>query len=269
MYRLHSRFASYANFCDGENFIALTRRPWPMGPCTIVVTPAVPIETVSSLRFDVHSVTLDGISLALHEKVLYRSALAFDPLATGEPTRVERAKGLLAAALMRQASTHDIVRILAEARGPVGDASFAGALFARLNQGIMQILAPGESSLLAGIAELRGVGQGLTPSGDDMIAGILFASHFVAHVTKSDQAPLRAAILAAARRDDPFVNHFVFMAGSGAALQPVKALLEGLMRGDAANVHRAVDSLATLGASSGIDLGVGLWVGIARHLTCS
>jgi hypothetical protein len=98
---------------------------------------------------------------------------------------------------------------------------------------------------------LAGLGPGLTPAGDDALAGILLT--FGAHD--------RAAAVAAADRADTndIARAFLAWAARGQSIEPVHRLLAG---GDAGQASGALADLLRLGHSSGADLAFGLYLGL-------
>jgi hypothetical protein len=108
--------------------------------------------------------------------------------------------------------------------------------------------------LSAAAAALGGLGPGLTPAGDDALAGILLAHralagadaehHLLAVARSAVTTDLSAALLAWAAR--------------GQAVQPVHDLLGAIAGGDGRAATAATHRIASLGASSGADLLLGL-----------
>lgn len=112
--------------------------------------------------------------------------------------------------------------------------------------------------LCGAAAHLAGLGPGLTPAGDDALAGILLAHrallgagaepHLVAAARSGVTTDLSAALLAWAAR--------------GQAVEPVHDLLTALAADDWAGTVTAARAVASLGASSGADLLLGLRLGL-------
>lgn len=112
--------------------------------------------------------------------------------------------------------------------------------------------------LCGAAAHLAGLGPGLTPAGDDALAGILLAHrallgpgaepHLLAAARSGVTTDLSAALLAWAAR--------------GQAVEPVHDLLTALAAGDWAGTVTAARGVASLGATSGADLLFGLRLGL-------
>ena len=119
------------------------------------------------------------------------------------------------------------------------------------------------ADLAAAFGRLQGRGTGLTPSGDDVLAGILL-------VGAIDPARRRALTdLAAAARTTRLSRAFLRWAAAGQSIQPAHALLDAAAAGDQSGMHRAAASLAEVGATSGRALAAGIALGateLARRM---
>jgi Protein of unknown function (DUF2877) len=107
---------------------------------------------------------------------------------------------------------------------------------------------------------LGGRGPGLTPAGDDVLAGILL----VAALAGTTVARL-VGVAHRARTSD-LSQSFVEWAARGASIAPVHDLVAGLCAPDAAVIFRAQAVLAGIGASSGADLVLGLRLALKSDL---
>jgi hypothetical protein len=100
---------------------------------------------------------------------------------------------------------------------------------------------------------LLGLGDGLTPSGDDCVGGALFACHALAGGSASTD-PAIAALLAEARaRTHPISAQLLADLAAGEGWAPLHALLAALA-GDPATTTVAARAVVALGHSSGWDL---------------
>ena len=99
--------------------------------------------------------------------------------------------------------------------------------------------------LPAAFRRLQGRGTGLTPSGDDVLAGILL-------VGAIDPSRRRALTeLARSARTSRLSGAFLRWAAAGQSIQPAHALLDAAASDDQAGMRRAAASLAGVGATSG------------------
>lgn len=200
------------------------------------------------------------VHFALHGLAPWRPAwpreIAGGPLALGE--RIER----LAASLLAEATPRGLGVWLAGARAefPLEDAALRIALL-RESAAADNLVAGREA-----VRRLIGLGPGLTPSGDDFLAGFhlglrLQAVALPARATRVEawgellrqEARLRAGRVSAAILVD---------ATHGMSFAPAHALCLALASGEREGALLAARSLAVLGHSSGWDLLAGLRVGL-------
>ena len=119
------------------------------------------------------------------------------------------------------------------------------------------------ADLVAAFGRLQGRGTGLTPSGDDVLAGILL-------VGAIDPARRRVLTdLAMGARTTRLSRAFLRWAASGQSIQPAHALLDAGAAGDQSGMRGAAESLAEVGATSGRALAAGIALGateLARRM---
>ena len=106
--------------------------------------------------------------------------------------------------------------------------------------------------LAAAFSRLQGRGAGLTPSGDDVLAGILL----VGAINPACRGVLDR--LARSARTTALSCAYLRWAAAGQSIQPVHALLDAAAACDREGMRRAARSLAAVGATSGRALVAGV-----------
>ena len=121
-------------------------------------------------------------------------------------------------------------------------------------------LAPLEALKVAAAA-LGGLGPGLTPAGDDMLSGILFA------VRALNGTMVEPALLAVARsvRTSDLATALLEAAAAGYHIEPVHDLVMAGASGDSAAAAKAAADLDRFGSSSGADIAHGLRLAFTRQ----
>jgi len=109
----------------------------------------------------------------------------------------------------------------------------------------------------AAIDALVGLGQGLTPAGDDVIAGLLTALHAMGRGSFAS----RISEQALRNQTTTLSADLLRLAGDGHACLEMLGLLAALHRPDAP-VADAIDRLLSIGHTSGADLATGLAIGL-------
>jgi hypothetical protein len=111
---------------------------------------------------------------------------------------------------------------------------------------------------------LLGLGPGLTPSGDDVLMGLI--ASLVWQGAPEPDAPVAALVTtlrdAAPQRTTRISARLLWHAGAGVLYAPAMALGAALLRGDDAAVPRTARPLFAIGGTSGVDLAVGLLAGM-------
>ncbi len=103
-----------------------------------------------------------------------------------------------------------------------------------------------------GVRMLAGCGFGLTPSGDDFIAGMLIALHLLG----APQRTIRSVHAAAAGGGD-LSRHFLALARDGRVDERMSALVAALLDHGDTEVRRAARRILQVGATSGADMMTG------------
>jgi hypothetical protein len=122
---------------------------------------------------------------------------------------------------------------------------------------------------VAGLAALVGVGEGLTPSGDDVLVGVLAgldAAREASRAAVTLHERLRAALETAAGATTRLSAQLLDAAGAGLYAEPVLGVLEvlALRRPPAKALDRAVAALLATGHRSGADTLRGIVTALER-----
>ena len=114
---------------------------------------------------------------------------------------------------------------------------------------------------LSGAARtLGGVGPGLTPAGDDCLAGILL----IRKILGSELPDLLEEVAWGVETND-VSRSFLCWAARGQAIEPVHRFLVSASRGESDGARVALKELTTFGHSSGADMALGLKLGLEAH----
>jgi hypothetical protein len=130
--------------------------------------------------------------------------------------------------------------------GPAADAELPGDALAALRRG----------DLLTFAGLIGGRGAGLTPAGDDILAGALLVARAVRDGSPTDSWTLQQCARRAPTSD--IARAFLTCAALGRCIEPAHALLNGLANADRGVVLSAADELHRFGSSSGAALAYGI-----------
>lgn len=254
----HSRFRRCLNFFDGETLATVVLPELGAGPHRIVSDRLPEIDggylTVNSGR-----VEIAGRCLVFSEAEVYRSRPAWGPLDQG---LLRAGLGSLKQVLDNGAPAGSLAW-LAGGRSPdETGSSFDRELHRRAGDGAALLFGPDPA---AGVRLLRGLGRGLTPSGDDLLAGALHGWRLAEAWDGVDRGILIRTVYEASRGDNPFSATFLREARDGRVFEHLEYLVRALMAGAAEAVEAAAARLFRVGDTSGVDLATGLWLALASR----
>ena len=112
-----------------------------------------------------------------------------------------------------------------------------------------------EEALLESTGRLVGLGGGLTPSGDDLLCGMLYALYYC-EATQNEAKLLADAVQKAKKNTNIISRRYLESAAKGEYFGLVADLVNA-MRGDG-SLEDALDALLTVGSSSGGDIAAGI-----------
>lgn len=120
---------------------------------------------------------------------------------------------------------------------------------ARLNQAVIQASGEdGEGEVAAAASQLAGLGNGLTPAGDDFLLGVMAALWMIGSLNLL--SPLATAAIP---RTTALSAAFLKAAAQGEFIEPWHELAQALCTGEVELVRWAVEKVARFGATSGRD----------------
>ena len=157
--------------------------------------------------------------------------------------------------LRRSAAPKSLAFLLKKKGNPRSRSALERSIAERLTAGSDLIF---DGDFWAGIKMCKGLGFGLTPSGDDFIGGVLLALHCGQKIFRRDFRRIIKSVYRLASGNNPFSNTMLTSAGAGRAIGKIKDLLAALIYGEKLNILKCTKQLRTIGHSSGIDFGTGL-----------
>jgi hypothetical protein len=186
----------------------------------------------------------------------YRSTL---DLPGADLHRFQRNLSALGESLKEAAPPKSLALLLDSNRRKYFRGGFERAFAHQILRGVHEVF---HGKLLNGIQRLKGCGFGLTPAGDDFIAGFLIGLHILQKLRGQNLQPTRDAIFRAARGDSVFSNTFLDLARRGLLYGRIKDLLLALTSGSRSSVRKAALALFAVGETSGADLATGLFMSL-------
>jgi hypothetical protein len=138
-----------------------------------------------------------------------------------------------------------------------------GVIGSRVDELLAQQLAAGrlvlkQGALEAGVNLLIGAGYGLTPGGDDFVAGYCSGMHLGAAGCSELRSRMVEIIKNAYRKTNVFSRTILGYCCEAKYYEKAKALLTALISGTADEVYDSASALCTVGETSGTDFSFGL-----------
>lgn len=260
VYELHSCSKHAANFICRDKLACCVDESVGPGPFSVVVS-GIPIDSIKTLQIEKKRLNINGEILNLNRADRYCSRIE-------SPPRVSREK--LTENLkyfgdhLRQLSCPlSLLFLINPARENEFSTDFELEYVRRFKNGIELFY---NSNYLEGVRKIRGLGFGLTPSGDDFLAGAMAAIHISQSVLKKDYREKLSQIFENARRDNPIANAYLESARDGAYIKRFRNIIIAVYRGNLLDIKQNTTHLLGAGKTSGADWAVGFYLTLKSEL---
>lgn len=284
-YKLHSSFRRAINFTDGRRLVTLVTPDIGAGPVNIVVGDLTPFGSSSGLtqtgfppsqvpslplrhrapshgngvdlRVEHHSVVFANRRFLLDETQSYGSLLHIEK-ETSRPVFRENLK-IVENTLAAESHPKSLAFLLDAKRERDFRTAFDRAFVAQVKDGASRMF------LAAGVRRLAGCGFGLTPSGDDFIAGMLIGVNVLQQLTGRNNHRLIQTIYSAAAGKNLLSNSFLRLARDGRVSEKMQNLVSTLFDHGDTEVKERTEEVMTAGETSGADLLTGFVMTVKRY----
>jgi hypothetical protein len=253
-YPFHSRFRRAVNFCCDKQLLSVVDEEIGEGPLNIVIRDfdgQSPVRQSVPLVVAANAVVLGGNQFEFTDSDYYHSTVALDDW---EPCLFDHNLSVLEEELRTVSSPKSLAFLLDERRTMNFRPGFERAFAEQIHCGVHQMM---NGHLLAGVRTLRGCGLGLTPSGDDFIAGLLIGLNLLQRLWGQNYQEIVDEVFRTAKTGNVFSNSFLDLARRGLLFGRRKDLVLALMSESDETVRRSAMRLMAIGGSSGADLGTG------------
>lgn len=284
---VHGAFDGAVNILLAGGLVSLVPEAVERGPLNITLRLPIGSSMMSSLGVSTgERVRVQGLTLELgnHHRVLFGSVGIYSPKRKftlpmlGENEIAANLEIMKKTALLfgNMSGLGELLALVGPKTTGVkaGDLNiFATAAISRIIRLEQAFRSEERSALAEAVSELIGLGPGLTPSSDDMLAGLVLlcvlyaknrgcaqrASQVIAQVTAAE-APGKTTILS---------EEYLRQAASGRGNEPVMRLCTALLTGGRESVERETRRVLAIGETSGTDTVLGIVLGtvlcMGRH----
>lgn len=204
----------------------------------------------SNISLKQNRLQLNNIELELLPEKKYNSAFIFKSFTQNELTlRIEILEQIL-----QNFSDNFLTLKVFFNKKIVTKSAFETEIYNRLSKGFEMLK---QNAFFDGLQFIKGIGSGLTPSGDDFIAGVVMASYFAEKSLNKNLQPIRNSILKMMSDSNIYSFNFLRYLVSGNFNAHFKDFLTSFSEGKPEQMQLSVEKMKKIGASSGIDVLVG------------
>ncbi|MFQ5639820.1 MAG: DUF2877 domain-containing protein [bacterium] len=258
-YELHSRFNRVVNFTNHGTLVSVVHKEIGAGPINIVVE-NLTLDGIGAIEIENHSVIIVGSSYDFKEDRIFYSYLDFE---SADVDKVTKNFAFLNKALIATSHPKSLTFLLDPDRVENFQSTFEKAFVEKILTGVRKMTA---GDVTGGVETVHGCGFGLTPSGDDFIAGLLYGLHFSRRVFGNDCQKLIDDIYAACKRGNIFSKTFLYLAKEGAFFEKLKKLITALIDSREKEIRLCTERLFSVGETSGADLMTGFWAALQTEV---
>lgn len=248
-YFIHSSFKNSMNFFNKKRILTIGNKFIGGGPTNIILDTIAPIRNYSKVIKNDNEILIGDIKILIDEEKIYDSKIKIKDF---DIDKFYKNFALFV----------NFVKILSSNKGlsPLIDKNFIKneslmyKFLIKIKNGIDKIF---KGDLIDGIREIKGVGIGLTPSGDDFIYGLMTGLKIIEIINGIDLSRMRKFIYELAEGENLISNNFLYFASEGLFFEKTKNLIISLFHGDESEILERTRTLLQIGETSGVDFSVG------------
>jgi len=258
VFKLHSRFRRVSNFAsvDGD-MVFVTDDPMLMAGHAIQLSQNI-FREAEALTITEEFVSTGGRLIHRKDHPVYSSCVSFAGIDFNDfETRLNQ----LPADYGHLFPEDSFLYVLDPERCRLISGAFDQQLARRILDGAELLLA---GQVENGVSLLSGSGKGLTPSGDDFVAGLLYAMHYLGAKNRLCMDKRARQLFDISKGNNLLVNSFLWHAMNHNYFQTLKNFVYSCTRSGC--VSQALIALLALGATSGADLLSGYIFGIQHRI---
>ncbi|MGB9750136.1 MAG: DUF2877 domain-containing protein [Caldisericia bacterium] len=254
-YIIHSKFKNSINFSNKEKLITLGNRNIGSGPSNIIFDKK-DFESINKITIFENLFYINDEEFKIEKEKIYSSNLKisnFDIQIFNNNLQIfekylkifSKNKGLIPLIDSDLEKTENLINNFIK----------------RIHEG-MKILF--DEDIVKGIKLIKGVGIGLTPSGDDFIYGVLAGLTVLEIIKKENNFYLKKLIYENAKGDNLISNNFLYYASEGLFFEKTKKLILSIFFGSEREIVDSTVSILQIGETSGVDFSTGLLITIKK-----
>lgn len=255
---IHSTFNNIINFTYKDKIISVCNENKEKGPNNIVIK-SLPIESIKRLYIYDNLITVNNTSFEKNhnQSIIYKSTLKIE----SNIFKYNKYKNNIIQIkdfLLQTKKNKTLLFLIDIKRKAEFQTNIEKSFVHKMENGINKIL---KNDIISGIKEIKGLGFGLTPSGDDFITGFLAILHIFQNVNNY-KIDFINHIYIDAKTKNHISNTFLYYAVNNRYYENFKILLENILFTNYnPGVIPLLKKVIALGNTSGIDFLTGFLIG--------
>ena len=239
-YRMHSKFNSAVNFIIDDSFAFVVNENIGSGPLNIVVKGILPLM-VRSLVFSHHCLYINENKLSFDTDLLYDHSFYLNEF---DYNNFTINLIVLEDTIKRISSKESLAFILDPEKRNDFSSSTEIEYAKRVDYCVQEILF---GNILTGVKNIKGLGPGLTPAGDDFNCGLLIALNVISKISSLNLDQSINMIFTEALGCNLFANSFLRCASSGRLFNKFKELINAVLYSNENAVIEKVKMVLSIG----------------------
>lgn len=249
---LHSKFKRVTNFSNGNSVLSIVTEEIGKGPVNIVVE-GMDVANINDLYISKNFISINYKKYPFDKRKLFNSQIKFKKINTN---RLKKNLIYFEKTLLDLSHPKSIAFLINSDRKKYFTTAFERNFLERIKEGVYNIF---NNNLIYGIKKVKGVGFGLTPSGDDFISGLIIALYVFDNIycNNTKYEKLRKLIYKITKGENLLSNSFLSLSKDGFMPERIKKLIISILYESEKEIFNQIKNLLLIGETSGSDLGVG------------
>jgi hypothetical protein len=258
-YKLHSKFTSAVNFVLRDSFVFVVNENIGSGPLNIVVKGILPIE-VKSLDIIDRYIYINETKLCIDNDLLYDPSICLKEF---DYNNIVKNLDVLENTVIKMSPPNSLAFVFETGKRSEFTSGVEVEYVKRVDTCVKEILF---GNILTGVKNIKGLGPGLTPAGDDFNCGILIALNLIEKISKENLSQSIKMVFEEAVGSNLFTNSFLMCASQGLLFNKFRELVNAVIYSNENTVIEKTNSVLSVGQTSGADQTVGFLIGMKRFL---
>ncbi|MCG2726639.1 MAG: DUF2877 domain-containing protein [Elusimicrobia bacterium] len=257
-YSLHSRFDNAVNFEKEGIIVSLVNSKAGNGPLNIVFN-RIP-KAINKFSCSERHFYFDDIEVLKKGLKKYKSEIS---IFTSKTKQFCENMKKFRPALCKYSPADSLVFLLDKKREKNFKNGFKKEFLKRMKDGVSDLLS---CDFGKGAGKIKGLGFGLTPSGDDFLGGYLIGVNIIERLSGMELSKIKTEVCAAALGKNAISNTFINCSKDALAGEKVNKFIYALHSADKAKILRETKTLIKSGHTSGSDIATGILCGLTGCL---